>query len=63
MDDTYIKTRLKRLLRAMNPDPQIRLYCKVEDDLFVFGTKDPFTENKVTRQISIYLIVNKILFD
>ena len=63
MDDTYIKTHLKRLLRAMNPDPQLRLYCKVEDDLFVFGMKEPFTENKVTRQVAIYLITNKILFE
>lgn len=63
MDDTYIKTHLKRLLRALNPDPQLRLYCKVEDNLFIFGIKEPFTENKVTRQIAIYLIVNKILFE
>jgi hypothetical protein len=63
MDDIYIKTHLKRLLRAMNPNTQLRLYCRVEDDLFVFGMKEPFTENKVTRQVAIYLITNKILFE
>jgi hypothetical protein len=47
----------------MNPNTQLRLYCRVEDDLFVFGMKEPFTENKVTRQVAIYLITNKILFE
>jgi len=63
MDDAYIKTHLKKLLRVMNPDPSIRFYCRVEEKYYIFGTKEPFTENKVIRPIAIYLIVNKILFD
>lgn len=63
MDDVYIKSHLKKLLRLMHPDMSIRFYCREEEGYYIFGTKKPFTENKVTRQVAIYLIINPRLFE
>ena len=62
MNNDYIKAHLKRLTRLMQPDPNVRVYARwcEDEQVFRFGTMNG-VENRVTRQVAIYLIINKIL--
>jgi hypothetical protein len=62
MDNDYIKAHLKRLTRLMQPDKDIRVYARWYEDeqVFRFGAMNG-VENRVSRQVAIYLIINKIL--
>lgn len=59
MDNNYINSHLIKVAELLY-GKKSKCYSKTKGNYFVFGSKKKKIKNKVSKQIAIYLILNKV---